>query len=501
MQKKGMRKMRKKLFVLSSMLFLFLQSCFQSGFLKAYGIPDDANPKNIEFYTGENIGDFEILAGNGLFYFDADTNTIVLPDGALVALADLSPIVPKTGTTFSVAAGAAVGVALYGVDIDVSQNPGKCPISLGNNANLTLSLYNENSFTAGVNRAGIEVPETSTLIFEKNSTGSLIARGNGIGAGIGSSNNENCGRIIIRGGEIHAFGGAAGPGLGVENVDSFAGRIVVNGAQVEAVGGSSCSGIANGSRPRPDGQQVDIRVLSGELKAVGGVNGSGISVSSFSPFVIAGGSLTAIGRGTGSGIGPRTANNVLPAAIFIRGGTVGAIGGPDGGTGIGSLSVPCNITISGANVTAEGGNNAAGIYTVAPGTILVKDGDVSAQGGSNAPGIGATAGNPEKPMIMLVGGKVTARGGPLDDRHRRPGATHANAIGGLVPGSKPILQFSSDPTTARRDSPESSALTREICASHVTIEEGTVQIVPAHKPTHLKFTKSQQLPTLKPHLP
>ena len=72
--------------------------------------------------------------------------------------------------------------------------------------------------------------------------GTIIAYGNGYGAGIGTSSNSNGGTVRINNGNITATGGDSGPGIGVSGTPAHAnppitsGTIEISGGIVNATG-------------------------------------------------------------------------------------------------------------------------------------------------------------------------------------------------------------------------------------------------------------------------
>ena len=147
------------------------------------------------------------------------------------------------------------------------------------------------------NYPGIHVPVGSTLTI--SGSGSLDARGNLFGAGIGGGFDLPCGSIVIEGGTISATGvtGIGGSDLG--SCDD----ITINGGNVTAtaLGGA---GIGSG-----DGSSCgDIAINGGTVVAVGAAYGAGIggggNDSSCGTITIAGGMTTATGGNNGAaGIG------------------------------------------------------------------------------------------------------------------------------------------------------------------------------------------------------
>ncbi|MBR4205721.1 MAG: hypothetical protein IKQ92_09610, partial [Clostridia bacterium] len=104
-----------------------------------------------------------------------------------------------------------------------------------------------------------------------------------------------------------------------------------------------------------------------------------------------------------------------PGTITVNGGTITAVGGSDGGAGIGGAKYGSfgTIMINGGTVTATGGSGAAGIgsgYGGDGGTIVINGGTVTATGGSGAVGIGSGY-DGDAGTVTITGGTVDARGG------------------------------------------------------------------------------------------
>ena len=125
------------------------------------------------------------------------------------------------------------------------------------------------------------------------------------------------------------------------------------------------------------------------------------------------GSLTATGGDYGAGIGGGYKGN--GKNITIKGGTVNATGGDNGGAGIGGGDYGSgeDITITGGTVNAAGGLDGAGIGGGWKGSgknITIKGGTVNAAGGNGGAGIGGgDYGSGED--ITIKGGTVNAAGG------------------------------------------------------------------------------------------
>ena len=152
-------------------------------------------------------------------------------------------------------------------------------IYLKGNAQLNLTLEGDNTLLGLEHGAGIEVEKGATLVITEQSNGSLKAVGGAYGAaGIGGSagstgyegTNENyrTGRIIIKGGNIEAKGGAywvsysrdyhGGAGIGTGRY-GIGGTIEILGGTITAEGGKQTgAGIGGGA-----GGGVDTIVIGG----------------------------------------------------------------------------------------------------------------------------------------------------------------------------------------------------------------------------------------------
>ena len=93
---------------------------------------------------------------------------------------------------------------------------------------------------------GIQAAVGKTLTI--NGTGSLTARSNGYGVGIGGGNKIACGNIEIQGGTVTATGGNSGAGIG-SGYQGTCGNITISGGTVTATGGyNGAAGIGSGSQ-------------------------------------------------------------------------------------------------------------------------------------------------------------------------------------------------------------------------------------------------------------
>ena len=169
------------------------------------------------------------------------------------------------------------------------------------------------------------------------------------------------------------------------------------------------------------------------------------------------GSLEAIGKSFGAGIGGGYEINC--GNIIIKGGTITATG-DDMVAGIGGgYQATCgNITIEGGTVTANGGERAAGIgggYEGTCGNITIEGGTITATGGKWAAGIGSgNLGSCGDITITTGVTSVTATKGEEATNsigYGEDGSCGTVNIGdGYIIGSIPNSTYNYDPTAPRR---------------------------------------------------
>ena len=167
-----------------------------------------------------------------------------------------------------------VTVTLDGADITCGQNGegyAWAGLTCLGDAEIVLAAGSAN-FVKGFykNYPGIYVPENKTLTI--SGSGSLDARSNGQGAGIGAGSRTACGNIVINGGRIAATGGTGAAGIG-SGRSCACGNIMIAGGSVTATGGSYAAGIGTGDYTSSCGA---ITITGGSVTATGGTNGAGI---------------------------------------------------------------------------------------------------------------------------------------------------------------------------------------------------------------------------------
>ena len=185
------------------------------------------------------------------------------------------------------------------------------------------------------NHPGIHVPESCVLYV--SGTGSLDARSNGTGAGIGGACGSTCGDIVIEGGTVSASGAGAGIGAGQSG---SCGYISISGGDVTASSTGYSAGIGGGG--------LDSGATCG-------------------PIVIDGGTIAATGGTGAAGIGG--GNSGSCEGVFIYGGTVTAAGGAAGiGSGSNGNCDTVQIDDGIVRVTATCGQNSEPVGAGAGGT-------------------------------------------------------------------------------------------------------------------------------------
>ncbi len=237
-------------------------------------------------------------------------------------------------------------------------------------------------------------------------SGTIIAHGNGTGAGI-KNGNYTVSAFKITGGKVTAIGGEAGKGIdtkllnevtnseltaigGAQNCEgiycSSGSEVSITGSIVTATGGGSGAGIANGGK---------ITINDSTITATGGESGIGIKCDGSNSVVsVSNSTVTATGYGAGVGIKTKS-------LTITKNSKVEAIGGEQDGAGI-----QCGSSINIQNestVTATGGGSGAGID--GDSSLTISDSTVTANGGVTGAGIDIAQ------SITITNGKVEAAGG------------------------------------------------------------------------------------------
>lgn len=229
-----------------------------------------------------------------------------------------------------------------------------------------LYISGSSSISGGKERTGIHVGDGVHLVIDKapdisdDSQALLKINGDKQSAGIGGGWGFNSGAVTINGGTITTMGGADGPGLG-----DLGGAIIINGGSITASGGKNGPGIGIGNTLWQRTQDYfgktsanlnnilpgsSITINGGAVTSIGGDNAPGMAEMN-GAVTINGGYVRAVGKNGDAGIGSKW--------TALNGGTVIALGGPQGGAGIGG-GVNCAggvITIGGTpDIIAVGGS-------------------------------------------------------------------------------------------------------------------------------------------------
>lgn len=239
-------------------------------------------------------GDFELVDGDVLTgTLDGNTQKVKLTieDGATVTLS-----------------GAAVKGVHYGGGSDTEcvwaglTCLGDATIVLADGTTNTVTNFNRNY-------PCIQVDEGKTLVIKGGDagTGKLIANAHNSGAGIGGGWGNNCGNIVIQGGDITATSVSEAAGIGGGG-NASCGSITIKGGTVTATGGAYAAGIGSGKCVSKMFKSScnDISITGGTIRAKGGENGAGIGCGEGAKcgnISITGGDVWAQGLSSSSGIG------------------------------------------------------------------------------------------------------------------------------------------------------------------------------------------------------
>ena len=250
-------------------------------------------------YTGGVL----TITGNG-------TYTIGMRSGVSSTRAESIIVLPKVNAN----------ITLSSVNINRSD---LCAFDMAG-ATVNLTLVGNNILRSGSSRAGLEVPNGSTLIITAASTGSLTAISGDYGAGIGGGSERSGGNITINGGTITANnsgGGAGGSGAGIAGgYNASGGTVNITGGTVTAAAARWGAGIGGGGW---GGSGGTLSITGGTVTARGGYAfGSGIGAGIAAYTTTPRGSITTINGNAvifASSISSElpTGTNLGSAIIFI----------------------------------------------------------------------------------------------------------------------------------------------------------------------------------------
>ncbi|MBQ4199228.1 MAG: hypothetical protein II649_05040, partial [Kiritimatiellae bacterium] len=305
-----------------------------------------------------NGTDVTALSGEG---WTLDTGTMA------VRLSGAGPFeLSGDGDGIGVSADNSCEVVLSGTTLDTNIG-GMAALAIADGKTVRVVLSGENRLSGGSDNAGLEVPESASLVI--GGGGKLVAKGGDGGAGIGGGRYGSSGAITVETGVVEAQGGFRGAGIGGgegEESGGGTGTVTIDGGRVTATGGYLGAGIGGGYLG-----MGKVTISGGDVTATGGRGGSGV------------------GSGSGS-----ISQAISAGWVRITGGIVAAQGGEYGfGIGGGQYTKDVSVEISGGTVSASGGDvkaigcarsgNPSGTVLFTGGSIAVASGDV-APAASNA---------------------------------------------------------------------------------------------------------------------
>jgi uncharacterized repeat protein (TIGR02543 family) len=302
-----------------------------------------------------------------------------------------------------------VDLVLDGVGVkSYAPGSGALHVSAGE---VNVTLRGENTLIGRNGNAGLQTGDDSVLVIRGEEGGSLDARAEAYGAGIGAGSEEDAGDLIIESGEVTARGGLRGAGIGA-GFSAYAGDITIRGGEVTAIGSEAGAGIGGGFR----GAAGNITITGGRVTACaegpyGAGIGGGYMRSGTGDITLAGGSVTAVSaRSGGAAIGGGMQRSPS-GAIVVSGGEVAASGYEGAGIGGGLESSPSgDIAVSGGEVAASSRDTAGiggGRRDSPSGRIALTGGTLRASGAPSDASVGNVSGA-DAPPVMIGGGSVNA---------------------------------------------------------------------------------------------
>ena len=288
------------------------------------------------------------------------------------------------------------------------------PFKVSSGASVTLTLVGENELIVGssANDAALNVPSGATLTIQGE--GSLIARAynpeygplGARSAGIGGRQNESSGDIIIKGGNIEAYGDTGCAGIG--GATCGVGNVTIIGGTVYAES-TDGAGIGSG-RGATGAGAVTIKggIITGISETGAGI-GSGENASDTSTVTIEDGFIEAKStEGAAIGFGKGAAGS---GAVVIKGGTIAPTSETGAAIGSGENAADTGtVTIEGGTIEAVtecGAAIGSGKSATNAGTVTITGGTIKAESGTGA-GVGAGE-DAVGPNIYISGGSVKAQ--------------------------------------------------------------------------------------------
>ncbi|MED9902667.1 MAG: InlB B-repeat-containing protein [Lachnospiraceae bacterium] len=282
------------------------------------------NVTNNDFNNNTVAGAFNITGGTKDTDYTYADNVLTVNDGANLTIS-MADNTATTSDRIVIAESATATITLDGVEISTGATTSAIDLSASSNLTLILSAGSDNNLQINnwvseeTNAACIHVPTGTKLTIQcagkddndhtcsESSCGKLSAKGNYTGAGIGGSQSESCGTVIIDGGIVTATGGISAAGIGGGDHGS-GGDITINGGIVTAAtAGIGAAGIGGAGS---NGSGGKVTITGGIVTATGDGCAAGIGggyMSAGGTVIITGGVVTATlvtsGGGNGAGIG------------------------------------------------------------------------------------------------------------------------------------------------------------------------------------------------------
>lgn len=233
---------------------------------------------------GDNSSRFNLSDGGIIISKGTQSSTIRIQHGTMIYnnIPDDTVIylymnngAQATQNTITIDDDVTARLAIENINI-LTEIAGSKPLTIGNNAKLTLELSGSNKMQARRTCAISGYRDTAELIIEENSRGGSLEAISGLGAGIGEVK-----KVTVNSGTIKATGGNGGisgnGGAGIGGDKDGAGiEVVVNDGYIEAIGSGNAAGVGGGE---VNGQGGKFTINGGTVIASSGGVGIGGSKS------------------------------------------------------------------------------------------------------------------------------------------------------------------------------------------------------------------------------
>ena len=272
-----------------------------------------------------NIHGGVITVGGSTVFQGMEPNVFNVYHGTINARGAVNGIIPMGNTHIYGGSITAVSTSGYGSALSLPNGGKTLTISGG-----TITATNNGTST------GIEVVHSIVI-----SGGTVYADGQGGGINVYGNSDVTC---IISGGNVIATSNG-GPGINVSNYSTYDSHLTISGGTITAHGGDESAAAISG-------EIISISGATTEIHATGGENMEGIIAYGTTTSTISGGTITAIGGGEG-GIG-------LGGIFTISGGAITAIGGDgvESSTENGAAGYDGTLTMTGGKLITTGGAKA-----------------------------------------------------------------------------------------------------------------------------------------------